>query len=176
MKKLLFLTTLTALLFTTVNAQQDKSKRPSPPAKATETIASGATITIDYSQPSVKGRTIGKEIAPFGQVWRLGANEPTTFETNKEVRIDGKALPAGKYSMFAIPGESEWTFIFNSEIPRWGIGQDGKATENPEKDVLRVVAKPKKASMVMEQMTFHLNKSGKVTLMWGDVEVGFDIK
>ena len=83
-----------------VSAQQDKSKRPSPPAIVKQTLNSGVAVTIDYSQPSVKGRTIGKEIAPFGKVWRTGANEPTTFEVSKAVKVDGKALPAGKYGMY----------------------------------------------------------------------------
>ncbi|HUH32797.1 MAG TPA: DUF2911 domain-containing protein, partial [Daejeonella sp.] len=121
MKKILILTLIVGL-FSTLNtaAQQDKSKRPSPPAKVSETIASGATISIDYSQPSVKGRTIGKEIAPYGEVWRTGANEATVFETNKAVQIEGKTLPAGKYSLYSIPGEDKWTIIFNKTWKQWG--------------------------------------------------------
>src|SRR5690242_94848 len=81
--------------------QQDKSKRPSPPATATATTDNGVTITIDYSQPSLKGRTIGKDVEPMkGKVWRAGANEATTFEVNKDVTINGQKLPAGKYALF----------------------------------------------------------------------------
>src|SRR5687768_6088324 len=95
-------------------AQEDKSKRPSPPAVAKETISSGATITINYGQPSVKGRTIGKDLEPMeGKVWRAGANEATVFETDKDVTIEGKSLPAGKYAFFTIDNGSEWTLIFN---------------------------------------------------------------
>src|SRR5436190_20131325 len=83
--------------------QDDKSKRPSPPAQAKETLASGTVVTIDYSQPSVKGRTIGKDLEPkAGKVWRTGANEATVFEVSKPVKIEGKDLPAGKYSLYTI--------------------------------------------------------------------------
>ena len=90
------------LLSTTAFAQdEDKSKRPSPPAKATGKVGN-TTITIDYSRPSVKGRNVWSELAPYGQVWRTGANEATTFEVNNNVMVEGKALPAGKYSLFTV--------------------------------------------------------------------------
>ena len=102
MKKILSMVAIAALFATQVNAQkpaEDKSKRPSPPAQVVQKIASGATITINYSQPSVKGRTIGKDLEPMeGQVWRTGANEATWFQTDKNITVNGAALPAGKYS------------------------------------------------------------------------------
>ena len=84
MKKLLTIALLASGVMTSIHVQaqeaEDKSKRPSPPAKVTQKISSGATISIDYSQPSVKGRTIGKELEPMdGKVWRTGANEATGF-------------------------------------------------------------------------------------------------
>jgi hypothetical protein len=171
MKKILILT-LIAGLFNGVNAcaQQDKSNRPSPPAKVSETIASGATISIDYSQPSVKGRTIGKEIAPYGEVWRTGANEATVFETNKDVKIEGKTLPAGKYSLYSVPGTDKWTIIFNKTWNQWGTAY------SQADDALRVDVKPSKAPANTEKMTFNVAKNGKVSLMWGDIEVDFQVK
>src|SRR6185437_4669611 len=93
-------------------AQGDKSKRPSPPETATGTVG-GASISINYSSPSVKGRKIWGGLVPYDKVWRAGANEATIFETNKAIKIEGKDLPAGKYSLFATPGENEWTIILN---------------------------------------------------------------
>ena len=125
MKKLLSFLSVTALLFTITSCsaqdkKEDKSKRPSPPAKVSATIISGATINIDYSQPSVKGRTIGKDLEPKGtDVWRTGANEATVFETTKPVTVNGNALPAGKYSLFSIAGKDEWTIIFNKKWDQW---------------------------------------------------------
>lgn len=150
--------------------QEDKSKRPSPPAKVSETTSNGVTITIDYSQPSVKGRTIGKDIAPYGKVWRTGANEATVFEVNKDVKVEGKPLPAGKYGLYSIPGENQWVIIFNKTWKQWG-------TEYKEgDDALRVTVKPSKAPKFTERMTFNIDKSGKVTLMWGDHQASFNVK
>src|ERR1043165_8960928 len=111
-------------------AQGDKSKRPSPPDSTTGQIG-GATITINYSSPAVKGRKIWGELVPYGKVWRAGANQATTFETDKAIKIEGKELPAGKYSLFAQPGENEWQLIFNSETGQWGIKRTGEANFDP---------------------------------------------
>jgi hypothetical protein len=80
-------------------AQADKATRPSPPATATGKIKD-ATITIDYSSPSVKGRKIWGGLVPYNKVWRAGANEATIFTTNKDIEVEGKKLAAGKYSLF----------------------------------------------------------------------------
>lgn len=171
MKKILSLCAIAAFsLAAFTSCAQDKSKRPSPPAKATMTTTKGVTIAIDYSQPSVKGRTIGKEIATFGEVWRTGANEATTFEVNKEVSIAGKKLPAGKYGLYTIPGEKEWTIILNKKSDLWGA--DGYSKDN---DALRVVSTPGKTKAFTEKMTFAINEAGVVSLMWGDVQVDFKV-
>ncbi len=152
-------------------AQEDKSKRPSPPAQAKETLASGAVVTIDYSQPSVKGRTIGKDLEPMaGNVWRTGANEATVFEVSKAVKVEGKELPAGKYGLFTIANEGEWTIIFNKTPNQWGA-YDYKEAD----DALRVKVKPGKAAQFAEKMTFTVNKNGTVTLVWGDTKVDFKV-
>lgn len=170
MKKLLLLSAI-ALVTISVQAQDDKSKRPSPPAKVTETISSGAVITIDYSQPSVKGREIGKEIAPFGKVWRTGANEATVFEVSKDVKVEGKALAAGKYGLFSVPNKEEWVIIFNKTPAQWGAYKYAEAD-----DVLRVKVKPTKAPQFTERMTFTVDKSGKVALLWGNEQVAFNVQ
>ncbi|WP_316815797.1 DUF2911 domain-containing protein [Pedobacter nyackensis] len=171
MKKIIVLAMIAGMFSSlTLSAQQDKSKRPSPPAVVKETLNSGATVTIDYSQPSVKGRTIGKEIAPLGKIWRTGANEPTTFEVSKAVKIDGKALPAGKYGMYSIPGEKEWVIIF-------GKKPDVSADKHIEADdALRIKVKPVKAAAFTEKMTFKIDKGGKVALIWGNIQVPFTVK
>src|SRR5437660_10627197 len=83
-----------------VRAQQDKSKRPSPPATAKCELAGGKSITMDYSSPRLKGRKVGGEIAPYGQVWRTGANEATTFVTSGDVMVGSTHVPAGSYTIF----------------------------------------------------------------------------
>jgi hypothetical protein len=170
MKKLLLLSAI-ALVAIGVQAQQgDKSQRPSPPAKVSETTTNGVTISIDYSQPAVKGREVGKDIAPYGKVWRTGANEATVFEVNKDVKVEGKSLPAGKYGLYSIPGKDEWVIIFNKTWKQWGTNY----TEAD--DALRINVKPVKAPSFTERMTFTVDKSGKVSLLWGNEEVDFNVQ
>jgi len=170
----LFLTVALSATQCSGQATEDKSKRPSPPATFTST-SNDPKITINYSQPAVKGRTIGKDIAPYGQVWRTGANEATTFEVNRDVKVEGQPLKAGKYSLFTIPGENEWKIIFNSVIPSWGIKQGGEANREAANDALTVSVKPTKAPQFTERMTF-AQKGDKIALMWGDTEVAFTVK
>lgn len=166
---LLLAVSLTTMLFAC--GQDDKSKRPSPPAQAKETLASGAVVTIDYGQPSVKGRTIGKDLEPMpGKVWRTGANEATTFDVSKAVKVEGKDLPAGKYSLFTIAGDGEWTIIFNKNANQWGA-----YSYKESEDALRIKVKPSKAAQFAEKMTFNVDKNGTVTLLWGDTKVDFKV-
>lgn len=164
-------TLLIALLFCTflVNAQDDKSKRPSPPAQASGK-AGAANIKIEYSQPSVKGRKVWGELVPYGQVWRTGANEATTFEVDQDVKVQGQTLPAGKYALFTIPGEKEWTIVFNKTAQQWGAFKYDEA-----QDALRVKATPKKAPQAMEKLTFKVDQKGKVSLFWENMEVDFQV-
>jgi hypothetical protein len=167
MKQILFL----AVLFISLGVV-GQNPPASPPAKATETTDDGATITISYSQPSVKGRTIGKDLEPMeGKVWRTGANKATVFEVNKDVKIEGKTLPAGKYSLFTINNGDEWTIIFNKTWDQWGAFNYKEAD-----DALRVKVKGSKAKEFSEKMTFAVNKKGKVSLMWGDKQADFTVK
>ncbi len=171
MKKLLAFTLFAAVIAgNSAFAQVDKSKRPSPPAKVSETLNNGAVVTIEYSQPSLKNRAIGKDIAPYGKIWRTGANEATVFEVNKDVTIEGKALPAGKYSLYTIPGENEWTIIFNKTWNQWGT------VYKEELDQLRVMVKPETTESQQERLTFMISKNGEVSMEWGKTEVEFEIK
>ena len=169
MKKFAFLSCVMALTVTIACGQADKSKRPSPPAKASATV-NGTNVSIDYSQPSVKGRAIGKDIAPYGKVWRAGANEATVFEVSKDVKVEGQPLAAGKYGLYAIPGENEWVIIFNKTWNQWGTNY----TEGD--DALRVKVKPAKASQANEKLTYMIDKSGKVSLLWGNEKVDFKVQ
>jgi len=159
---------------TAIRAQtdEDKSKRPSPPAIASQKIESGATIKIDYSQPSVKGRTIGKDIEPMdGQVWRTGANEATVFETDKDLTIQGKKLAAGKYGLFTLFIGDTATVIFNKTWKQWGAFKYSAA-----EDALRVKADVSTASSPSEKMTFNISPSGEINLLWGNRKVAFTAK
>ena len=171
MKSLLLLIATTALFFS-ATAQDDKAKRPSPPATATQTLEDGTVVTINYSQPSVKGRTIGKDLEPKeGKVWRTGANEATTFEVSKDVEINGQKLPAGKYALFTIDNGKEWTIIFNKTWNQWGAYEYDESA-----DALRVKTNAGTAKEFAEKMRFNISKDGKVVLLWGDKKVDFKVK
>lgn len=174
MKKFLLLALFSGILLmsVTAHAQEDKSKRPSPPAMASATTSAGVMIKIDYSQPSVKGREIGKDLEPMkGKVWRTGANEATVFEVNKDVTIDGKALKAGKYGLFSIWNGDSWTIIFNKTANQWGAFKYQESD-----DALRVTVNNMKPAQMSEKMTFTVDKSGKVILAWGNVGFSFMVK
>lgn len=180
MKKMQFFRVLTlsmVALFATslLFAQADKSKRASPPEVATGKIASGATITINYSSPAVKGRKIWGALVPYGAIWRTGANEATLFTTDKDIKVEGKTLPAGKYSLYTLPNEKEWEFIFNSKTGQWGINMDGSTTDNAANDVLKVSVKPEKSSTFNERMKFVVTKNG-FTLEWENLKVPVSVK
>lgn len=172
MKSVFLLLVATSAMLITSAQGGDKSKRPSPPDLVKETLASGTVVSIDYSQPSVKGRTIGKELEPInGKVWRTGANDATVFEVSNAVKVEGKELAAGKYALFTISGDDEWTIIFNKTWKQWGAFNYKEAD-----DALRVKVKPGKAAAFAEKMVFSISKKGKVSLKWGDVQVDFNVE
>jgi hypothetical protein len=146
----------------------------SPAATATGK-ANGATITITYSSPSVKGRKIWGDLVPYDKVWRAGANAATIVETDKDITVEGKALPKGKYSLYAIPGEKEWSIILNSETGQWGIKRTGESTRNPEKDVAVVKVKPVKSASMNEALTYVVTDKG-FALRWENIEVPVTVK
>lgn len=152
-------------------AAQAQDKQPASPAASVSEKIGNVVVTINYSQPSVKGRKIWGGLVPYGQVWRTGANKATTFEVSQDVTIEGKKLAKGKYALFTIPGENEWTIIFNSKHDQWGA-YDYKQAE----DVLRVKVKPATADEHFEAMTFDINKDGIVSLLWEKMRVSFQVK
>ena len=169
------LLTLAALMMTSVLwAQGDKASRPSPPATASGKVKD-ANITINYSSPAVKGRKIFGGMHPYGEVWRAGANEATVFETDKDIKVEGKTLPAGKYSLYAIPGEKEWTIIFNKQTGQWGVARGGKTSRDPAQDAITVQVKPKKSGALIERLAYDVNPNGFV-LRWENTEVPVSIK
>ncbi len=155
-------------------AQEDKSKRPSPPATAVGKIGN-ATITIDYSSPSVKGRKIFGGLLPYDKLWRAGANEATIFQTDQDIKVEGKSLPAGKYSFFATPGEKEWMIFFNSETGQWGDKRNGDANMDSSKIVLSVKVKPSKLNDLTEKLAYSVMEKG-FALRWEYVDLFIKIK
>lgn len=145
---------------------EDKSQRPSPPAQAKCDLSSGKSITVDYSSPRLKGRKVGGEVAPFGQVWRAGANEATTFVTTANFTIDGKEIPAGNYTLFTVPEEQKWTLIINKKTGEWGIPYKWEGEE-----LMRAPMQVSSTSAPVEDFTISFEPAGNVCTMhldWGN--------
>jgi len=155
-------------------------------AGVTQRLGTDVDITIVYSRPGVKGRKIWGELVPFGLApgnkysnnkpypWRAGANENTTIEFNKDVLVEGKPLPAGKYGIHMIPSEKEWTIIFSKKNDVWGSFE-----YNQEEDALRVTVTPVKAPH-QEWMMFGFDDlagtSATAYLNWEQLKVPFKIQ
>jgi hypothetical protein len=170
MKKyfVLMLSTLFLTLANQAVAQDGAKKQASPKATATGKIGD-KSVEITYFQPSVKGRKIWGELVPYGKVWRTGANNASVISFDKDVKVEGKALKAGKYALFTIPNEKEWTVIFSSKTDQWG-----SYSYSDKEDVLRVAVKPGKSPAFTEAMTFAV-KDKKVHLMWENLAVAFNV-
>jgi Protein of unknown function (DUF2911) len=182
MKKTALLTALFFAVTTLVSAQmsmpKDKSKRPSPPASAECKFPDGKTIKVDYSSPRAKGRKIfgaasEKALVPFGEVWRTGANEATTFVTGANVTVGGKSVPAGSYTIFTVPNPDQWTLIINKKTGEWGIPYKYEADE-----LARVDMRVSKTTAPVENFTIAFDHAGgKCTLHmeWENVTASVDI-
>jgi hypothetical protein len=164
---------------------QDKEVRASLPASVSQTLGVDTVITIDFSRPGVKGREIWGELVPYGMApgnkyskdkpfpWRAGANEKTTVEFSSDVTVNGKALPAGKYSIAMIPSEGDWTVIFNKNSEGWGTYDYDESL-----DALRVTVTPEKAPF-QEWLRFGFDDLGGTSavgfLHWENLKVPFTI-
>ena len=143
--------------------------KPSPAATATGKIGT-TDVTVNYSSPGVKGRKIFGGLEPYGKVWRAGANEATTIEFSKNVTVEGKPLPAGKYGFFVIPTEKQWTVIFNKVPNQWGAFK-----YDEKQDALRVMVTPRQVISPTERLVYEVTPKGLV-LRWEKVELPVAIK
>lgn len=132
-------------------------------------------IEVYYNRPSKKRRKIFGELVPYGEVWRTGANEATTFKTNQDLTIEGSTLKAGKYSLWTIPKKTSWVIIFNEKMYNWGVNfSDGKASHIEEFDALRVEVPISKNLKTVEQFSIYFNEQfGTIHmfLAWDDIVV-----
>jgi hypothetical protein len=157
-----------------VFAQEAIPARPSPLAIASCKYKD-TYLKIVYSQPHKRGREIFGKLVPFGQVWRLGANEATELTITREIFVNGQFLPAGTYSLFAIPQADKWTIIFNSELGQWG-----SYNYNQAKDVMRVdvASHTLPGELVYEPFTIAIdqkNNKADIVITWDKTTVSFGV-
>jgi hypothetical protein len=112
-------------VFKGLHAAQDKKPRPSPAATAACDLGDGKTLTVNYSSPRMNGRKIFGALVPYGEVWRAGANEATTFVTDADLSVGGKTITAGSYTLFTIPDKDKWTLIVSKKTGEWGTPYPG---------------------------------------------------
>jgi hypothetical protein len=168
MKRIIILMFVFALVQLVPATAQDK--KPLSPKETVKGKVGAANVEIVYSRPSSKGRTMIGGNEAYGKVWRTGANDATTIEFDKAVKIEGKDLPAGKYALFTIPNEKEWTIIFNKEHKQWGA-----FNYKQSEDALRVNVPAGKPKSFVE--TFTISTEGnKVILAWENSEVSFKVQ
>jgi len=134
----------------------------------TEGSIAGVDVTVEYGRPQVREREIWGRIVPYGKVWRTGADEATTITFSKDVRIEGRTLPAGTYALFTIPGQEDWQVVFNKTARQWGAFEYDAA-----QDALRVTVKPETGEHV-EALDFVV-EGDRVVVRWEKLRVGFHV-
>jgi hypothetical protein len=122
-------------------------------------------LEVFYNRPYKKDREIFGGLVPYGEVWRTGANEATTFFTSKDILVDGSLLSAGKYTLWTIPGENTWKVIFNSEMYPWGITAEKVPSRLPEYDVLVLEVPVSHLNNPVEQFTIFFNEKQNFILL-----------
>jgi hypothetical protein len=127
----------------------------SPPAQAECKFADGKTIHIDYASPRMRGRKIFGGLVAYGEVWRAGANEATTFVIDAGMNVGGKTVPAGSYTLFTLPKQDGWTLIVSKDTGEWGIPYPGE-----QDDVTRAPMKVSKLDAPLENFTISLDRAG----------------
>jgi hypothetical protein len=166
-------TLLLCTIFTlTIFAACQRSK-PSPAASASCDLGGGKSIKTDYSSPRMKGRKIYGDLVPFGEVWRTGANEATTFVNSADVVIGGKTVPAGSYTIFTVPTADKWTLIVNKKTGEWGIPYKYESDE-----LARIDMKVSKLPSPLENFTISYAKAGSGCSMqidWETTRASVDI-
>ena len=136
-------------------------------------------LQIFYNRPYKKEREIFGNLVPYNEVWRTGANEATTFETNKDILVDGSLLKAGKYTLWTIPMKESWKVMFNSKMYPWGINLDEEAYRDPRFDSLVLERPVEDLDENLEQFTIKFEESGdfiNMKLAWDHTMVSVPIK
>ena len=136
-------------------------------------------LKVFYNRPYKKDREIFGALVPFNEVWRTGANEATTFETNKSLEVGGMPLPEGKYTLWTVPKDSVWTVIFNSKQYAWGVDSEMKPMWDPNYDVLKIDVPVEKINTTVEQFTIAFDNSTDnlfLTMAWDDTKISVPLK
>lgn len=168
------------LTVTLAFAQQDKSKRPSPPGTAEVTLGS-KRIVVNYSRPKIADPKTGKPrkifggVVPYGEVWRTGANEATSLTTDSDLDIGGTTVPAGSYTLYSLPTEGDWKLIISKKTGQWGIPYPGEG-----EDLARIPMKVVRSSKAADPFTISFDKKSDAEavmhLAWDNTDASVPVK
>ncbi len=163
--------------FVSFKVMEHQTKKASPQATVNY-VKDDLKIDIIYCRPYKKGRVIFGGLVPFDEVWRTGANEPTTFTTNEELTIGGKVLPAGKYTLWTMPHADNWQVFFNKGMYNWGLNMDGVASRDPAEDAVEVTVPVEELPEVLEQFTISVADADVPTLVlaWDKTKVSVPLR
>jgi hypothetical protein len=135
-------------------------------------------LKVEYNRPSKRERKIFGALVPYNEVWRTGANEATTFETNKDLLIDGVRLRKGKYTIWTVPMENSWKVMFNNGQYKWGVNEKMEPMWDPNLDALETEVPVKQLENSVEKFTIAFDNSTgnlKLTLAWDRTLVAIPI-
>lgn len=158
------ITTILILLTTSVLIGQIEHPKASPYAKVEQEVGL-SKITVTYSRPAVRGRTIFGDLVPFGRIWRVGANESTKFSIDTDMVVLGNKLPKGTYALYAFPDEDAWEVVFHKNTQHWG---DGRDAYRPEEDAFRIKIVPETIPYLQENflIAFDAIVHNQIKMMW----------
>ncbi|NRD19890.1 DUF2911 domain-containing protein [Winogradskyella eckloniae] len=180
LKRLLIILSILALglLLYSVFVENIFSPRLSPKDTA-EIALNDLKLKVEYNRPSKRERIVFGALVPFNQVWRTGANEATTFETNKDLLIDGMVLKKGKYTIWTVPMQAQWKIMFNSKQYDWGVNEKMEPMWDPNYDALEVVVPSEQIDETVEQFTIafdHKTGNLKLTMAWDNTIIELPLR
>jgi hypothetical protein len=175
LKRLLVFLSIVAIgLFLYSHFVEDIFSKRLSPKDTVEFKLNDLKLEVFYNRPSKKGREVFGALVPYGKVWRTGANEATTFETNKNLMIDGIYVPSGKYSLWTVPNDSTWKVMLNTKQYRWGVDEQMQPLWDPNYDLLEIEVPVETLDKVVEQFTIAFDNSTddlKLTMAWDKTKI-----
>lgn len=163
-----------ALLFGGFQFLTYQTKKASP-EQVEKYLKDDLILEVVYSSPAKKGRTIMDSLVRFGEVWRTGANEATTFSTNSDISISGQKLAAGTYTLWTIPNKNQWEVIFNSGEYGWGVDFSQKASRDPNLDVVNVTVPIMELPQIQERFSIEFEGDVYLSMAWENTKVSVPI-
>ncbi|MCK0124987.1 DUF2911 domain-containing protein [Gelidibacter sp. F2691] len=175
LKRLLIILAVVAVgLFLYSHFVEDIFSKRLSPKDAVKFELNDTRLEVQYNRPFKKGREIFGALVPYDKVWRTGANEATTFSTNKNLVVDGHSLPLGTYTLWTVPKDSTWIVYFNTKEYPWGVDEKMQPMREPEFDLIEVEVPVINLDNTVEQFTIAFDNTTdnlKLTMAWDHTKI-----